>query len=43
VALCDCGPDVTGRSFVSLDLIEEWGLEVHGLDGGPLPTTKRSE
>jgi NAD(P)-dependent dehydrogenase (short-subunit alcohol dehydrogenase family) len=33
VALCECGEDVTGRTVVSLDLIDEWGLDVHGLDG----------
>jgi NAD(P)-dependent dehydrogenase (short-subunit alcohol dehydrogenase family) len=33
VALCACGEDVTGRTMVSLDLIEAWGLTVHGLDG----------
>lgn len=33
VALCDCPPDVTGQSFVSLDLIAEWKLAVQGLDG----------
>jgi NAD(P)-dependent dehydrogenase (short-subunit alcohol dehydrogenase family) len=33
VALCDCPPDVTGRSFVSLDLLADWGLTVHDLDG----------
>ena len=33
VALCACPPDVTGRSFVSLDLLAAWGLAVHGLDG----------
>lgn len=37
VALCDCPVGVTGRITVSLDLIEEWGLTVHGLDGSPLP------
>jgi citronellol/citronellal dehydrogenase len=35
VALCDCPADVTGRSFVSLDLLDAWNLEVRGLDGGP--------
>jgi citronellol/citronellal dehydrogenase len=35
VALCDCPADVTGRSFVSLDLLAEWNLEVRGLDAGP--------
>jgi citronellol/citronellal dehydrogenase len=33
VALCDCPPDVTGRTFVSLDLLDDWHLEVRGLDG----------
>lgn len=33
VALCDCPPEVTGRSFVSLDLLEEWGIAVRSLDG----------
>lgn len=37
VALCDCPADVTGRITVSLDLIAEWRLMVHGLDGAPLP------
>jgi hypothetical protein len=36
VALCDCPADVTGRNTVSLDLIAEWGLTVHGLDGETL-------
>lgn len=31
--LCDCGPDVTGQITVSLDLIEQHGLEVRNLDG----------
>ena len=31
--LCACGEDVTGQTMVSLDLIEAWGLTVHGLDG----------
>lgn len=35
IALCDCGEDVTGRVTVSLDLIADWGLTVHGLDGRP--------
>ena len=34
-ALCDCPEDVTGRITVSLDLIAEWGLTVHHLDGTP--------
>jgi len=33
IALCDCAEDVTGRVTVSLDLIADWGLTVHGLDG----------
>jgi citronellol/citronellal dehydrogenase len=33
VALCDCPADVTGASLVSLDLLEEWGIEVRSLDG----------
>ena len=33
VALCDCPSDITGRVFSSLDLIDEWGLSVRGLDG----------
>ena len=33
VALCDCPPDITGQVFSSLDLINEWGLNVRGLDG----------
>jgi citronellol/citronellal dehydrogenase len=36
VALCACPADMTGRRMVSLDLIAEWGLAVHGLDGRPL-------
>jgi NAD(P)-dependent dehydrogenase (short-subunit alcohol dehydrogenase family) len=32
VALCDCEADRTGRVHVSLDLIDELGLEVSGLD-----------
>ena len=35
LALCECPPDVTGRIAVSLDLIDEWGLSVRGLDGAP--------
>lgn len=35
VALCDCPPDVTGQTMVSLDLIAAWGLSVHALDGTP--------
>ena len=35
VALCDCTEDVTARTFVSLDLIADWNLVVHQLDGSP--------
>lgn len=34
LALCDCPPEVTGRSFVSLDLLAERGLEVAGPEEG---------
>ena len=37
VALCDCPVDITGHSFVSLDLLDAWQVEVHGLDGRPRP------
>jgi len=33
LVLCDCGPDVTGRITVSLDNIDEFGVEVRNLDG----------
>ena len=36
IALCDCGPDLTGRCTVSLDLIKELGLVVRALDGSEL-------
>jgi citronellol/citronellal dehydrogenase len=35
VALCDCAADVTGRNFVSVDLIADWALPVRALDGTP--------
>jgi citronellol/citronellal dehydrogenase len=35
VALCDCGREVTGLIAVSLDLIAQWDLPVHNLDGTP--------
>ncbi len=38
VALCDCPPEVTGRTFVSLDVLADWQLEVRGLDGRLLGT-----
>ena len=33
VALCACPAEVTGQTHVSLDLIADWGLTVHALDG----------
>jgi citronellol/citronellal dehydrogenase len=33
VALCACPSDVTGQIRASLDLISDWGLTLHGLDG----------
>ncbi|WP_436777643.1 SDR family NAD(P)-dependent oxidoreductase [Yinghuangia sp. YIM S09857] len=36
LALCDCPADHTGRTHVSLDLIDELGLTVHNLDGTPV-------
>jgi hypothetical protein len=33
LVLCDCAPDVTGRITVSLDNIDEFGLEIRNLDG----------
>lgn len=35
VYLCDCDADFTGRICVSLDLIAQHSLQVHGLDGSP--------
>ncbi len=35
-ALCDCPPERTGRTDVSLDLIAELGLVVRDLEGEPL-------
>jgi citronellol/citronellal dehydrogenase len=37
VALCDCPADVTGQITVSLDLIRDWNLQVHRLDGSAAP------
>ena len=38
LALCDCGPDLTGRVTVSTELIAELGLTVMTLDGtAPAP------
>lgn len=39
VALCCCEPERTGKVFVSLDLIDELGLEVRSLDNGPFTPT----
>jgi len=40
LALADCPREFTGRTCVSLDLIDELGLTVHALDGSPLsPST----
>jgi NAD(P)-dependent dehydrogenase (short-subunit alcohol dehydrogenase family) len=36
LALCDCPPERTGRTHVSLDLIAELALHVCRLDGSPL-------
>jgi NAD(P)-dependent dehydrogenase (short-subunit alcohol dehydrogenase family) len=33
--VCDCPADFTGQVTVSLDLVEQNGLTVHGLDGVP--------
>jgi NAD(P)-dependent dehydrogenase (short-subunit alcohol dehydrogenase family) len=35
LALCDCPPDRTGRTHVSLDLLAELAVFVHRLDGSP--------
>jgi NAD(P)-dependent dehydrogenase (short-subunit alcohol dehydrogenase family) len=37
VALCNCPADVTGQITVSLDLIRDWNLQVHRLDGSAGP------
>ena len=39
LVLCCCEPERTGKVFVSLDLIEELGLEVRSLDNGPFTPT----
>jgi citronellol/citronellal dehydrogenase len=36
IALCDCAPDRSGLNYVSLDLLEKFGLTVHGLNGEAL-------
>ena len=33
IALCDCGPELTGRCVVSLDLLDEMQLTIRNLDG----------
>jgi NAD(P)-dependent dehydrogenase (short-subunit alcohol dehydrogenase family) len=38
IALCDCPVDITGGSFISLDLLDAWHIEPHALDGTPLPS-----
>ena len=43
VALCDCPAEVTGASMVSLDLLDEWGVEVRGLDGTVLESMGRGK
>jgi hypothetical protein len=40
VALCACRSDVTGQILASLDLIADWGLTVHGLDGLPVTANR---
>ncbi len=40
LALCDCPADRTGGIHVSLELIEQLGLTVRALDGGPLPARR---
>jgi NAD(P)-dependent dehydrogenase (short-subunit alcohol dehydrogenase family) len=42
VALTCCPPELTGRTLVSLDLIDERGLTVHALDGTPLSPASTS-
>jgi hypothetical protein len=36
LVLCDCPAELTGQVCVSLDLLEQRGVDVHGLDGRPL-------
>jgi citronellol/citronellal dehydrogenase len=36
LTLCDCSPERTGRSYVSLDLLRALAVPVRGLDGAPL-------
>jgi citronellol/citronellal dehydrogenase len=36
LALCDCPPERTGLTHVSLDLLAELGIPIHRLDGTPL-------
>ncbi len=35
VALCECPPERTGRTHVSLELLDELGIVARGLDGSP--------
>ena len=41
VALADCPVELTGRTCVSLDLIDELQLTVHALDGTPASSTPK--
>jgi citronellol/citronellal dehydrogenase len=36
LTLCDCTFERSGRSYVSLDLLHDLAIRVHGLDGTPL-------
>jgi citronellol/citronellal dehydrogenase len=36
VSLCDCPTDVTGQVLGSLELLADWGVTVHSLDGRPV-------
>ncbi|MGI9578770.1 MAG: SDR family NAD(P)-dependent oxidoreductase [Microthrixaceae bacterium] len=36
LGLCDCAEGVTGRTWVSGDVVSELGLDVHALDGSPM-------
>lgn len=40
MTLCDCPEDVTGGIQVSLDLLEQGGIVVHGLDGQPMEVAR---
>lgn len=36
VGLCDCEADLTGRTWVSGDVVNELGLDVHAIDGSTM-------